>query len=86
MPNGDLLSPDCRTVPVRRLDGDEAERLGYAGPLLLSRVQFGRFGWWRNSKWYVVETVRRERRMTATARELQRYGVDVAAPTAERRR
>lgn len=77
MPRGDVLSPDTRTVPVRRLTAAEADRLGYAGPLQLSRVQFGRMGWWRNSKWYVVETVRRELRMTATAKELARYGVPV---------
>lgn len=77
MRDGDLLSPDSRTVPVRRLTAEEAERLGYAGPLQLSRLQFGRMGWWRNSRWYVVETARRERRMTATAKELSRYGVAV---------
>lgn len=79
MAERDVLSPDSRTVPVRRLAADEVERLGWAGPLQLSRLQFGRFGWWRNSRWYVIETVRREHRMTATAKELARYGVVVAA-------
>ena len=85
MHNGDVLSPDSRTLPVRRLGPDEAERLGFAGPLQLSRVQFGRFGWWRNSKWYVVETLRRQHRMTATARELRQYGIAVSAPAEVRR-
>jgi hypothetical protein len=77
MPDGDVLSPDSRPVPIRRLADDEADRLGYAGPLQLSRLQFGRFGWWRNSRWYVVETVGRERRMTVTAKELARYGIPI---------
>ena len=76
----DLFSPDSRRVPVRRLTDAEADRLGYAGPLQLSRVQFGRLGFWRNSKWYVIETARREPRMTATAKELLRYGIAPQIP------
>jgi hypothetical protein len=76
----DLITADSRTVPVRRLTADEADRLGWAGPLQLSRLQFGRFGWWRCSKWYVVETARREPRMTVTAKELSRLGVTVEGP------
>jgi hypothetical protein len=73
----DLLSPSTRTVPVRRLSPDEADRLGFEGPLQLSRLQFGRFGWWRNSSWFVVETARREHRLTVTAKELRGLGVTV---------
>ena len=70
-----MLGPDTRTVPVRRLSSVEAELLGFAGPLQLSRLQFGRFGWWRNSRWYVVETAGRTTCMTVTAAELRRLGV-----------
>ena len=82
MGNGDLLGPDRRTLPVRRLSPAEADLLGFAGPLQLSRLQFGRFGWWRNSRWFVVETARRQTRLTVTARELQRLGV--SAPSTRR--
>lgn len=75
----DVLRPDARTVPIRRLTNDEAERLGFAGPLQLSRLQFGRFGWWRSSRWYVVETTGRERRLTVTGAELRRLGIERGA-------
>jgi hypothetical protein len=77
--DGDLLSPDTRSVPVRRLTATEADRLGFAGPLQLSRLQVGRFGLWRNSRWFVVETVRREHRLTVTGNELRRLGVEPQA-------
>ena len=80
MRDGDLLSPDTRTVPVRRLTAEEADLLGFAGPLQLSRLQVGRFGWWRNSRWFVVETAaRRERRLTVTAKELRGLGIEPPA-------
>lgn len=71
----DLLSADSRAVPLRRLTPAEADRLGLAGPLQLSRLEFGRFGWWRRSRWFVVETPARERRLTVTATELIRLGI-----------
>jgi hypothetical protein len=77
--DGDLLGPERRTVPVRRLSPAEADLLGFAGPLQLSRLQFGRFGWWRNSRWFVVETARRQTRLTVTATELRRLGVPAPA-------
>jgi hypothetical protein len=73
---GDLLRPDTRTVPLRRLTAEEADRVEFAGPLLLSRLQIGRFGLWRNSRWFVVETMQGERRMLATGAELRQLGVE----------
>lgn len=66
-------------MPLRRLTEVEAEQVGFAGPLQLSRLQVGRFGWWRNSRWYVIETARRERRLTVTGRELRRLGIEPPA-------
>ena len=73
---GDVLGPDTRTLPVRRLSRAEADLLGFAGPLQLSRLQVGRFGWWRNSRWYVIETASsRQVRLTVTGAELRRLGI-----------
>ncbi len=69
------LEPDQRTVPVRRLRRDEVERLGFAGPLQLSRLQVGRFGRWRPTKALVVETPSGEVRLSGTAEELAVYGI-----------
>lgn len=80
MRNGDLLRPDTRTVPVRRLTQEEADRLEFAGPLQLCRLQVGRFGLWRPSRWFVVETTRGERLMTLTAAELRRFDVEPSGP------
>lgn len=77
MRNGDLFSPGTRTVPLRRLTPEEADRLEFAGPLQLCRLQVGRFGLWRNSRWLVVENTRGERLMTLTATELRRFDVEV---------
>lgn len=71
----DLLAADSRAVPVRRLTAAETDRLGLAGPLQLSRLEYGRFGWWKRSRWFVVETPARQRRLTVTATELIRLGV-----------
>jgi hypothetical protein len=75
-PRGRLrLEPDRRHVPVRRLTTAEAEHLGFAGPLQLSRVHVGRFGWFRPTPTYVVETHRGEVRMEGSADELAVYGI-----------
>lgn len=65
-----------RTLPVRRLTPDELDVLGYSGPLQLSRLQFGRLGYWRSSKWYCVESPQGERMMTVTKKELAVYGIE----------
>ena len=65
-----------RTLPVRRLTHAEVEELGYAGPLQLAQLQFGRLGYWRSSRWYCVETPRGERKMTVTKKELAVYGIE----------
>ncbi len=69
------LEPDQRTLPIRRLRPDEVERLGFTGPLQLSRLQVGRFGRWRPTKELVVETPSGESRLSATAEELAVYGI-----------
>jgi hypothetical protein len=73
------LEPDQRTLPIRRLRPDEVERLGFTGPLQLSRLQVGRFGRWRPTKELVVETPSGQLRMAGTAEELAVYGL-VAEP------
>ena len=65
-----------RTVPIRRLTNTELDVLGFAGPLQLSRLQFGRLGYWRSSKWYCVETPRGKRMMTVTKKELAVYNIE----------
>ncbi len=67
---------DTRSLPIRRLTEAECEKLGYAPPLQLGRLQTGRFGWWRNTKWYIVETSpARKRLMTSSLDELAIYNI-----------
>jgi hypothetical protein len=75
------LEPDRRTVPVRRLTADEVARLGFTGPLQLSRVEVGRFGFWRPTRTLVVETPAGVERMAGTAAELAAYDIGTEPTT-----
>jgi hypothetical protein len=67
-----------RLTPVRRLDDTDAERLGYAGPLVLSQRELRFvFGPWRRVDAYVVTHRQRGDLMVCTRRELEDLGVRV---------
>jgi hypothetical protein len=78
--SGLLLSPMQRLVPVRRLTAEECDRLGFAGPLVLSVRQMRWFGPWRSTRSYAVVRHPAEVVLSVSRRELVRLGVDPDRP------
>jgi hypothetical protein len=69
-----------RLVPVRRLTPEECDRLGFAGPLVLSVRQMRWFGPWRSTRSYAVVRHPAEVVLSVSRRELGRLGVDPDRP------
>jgi hypothetical protein len=69
---------ESRLQPVRRLDDADCDRLGFEGPLVLSRREYRfLFGPWRPVDAYVVTHRVRGDLLSCTRRELTALGVAV---------
>jgi hypothetical protein len=68
----------ARMQPVRRLDDVDCDRLGFEGPLVLSRREYRFvFGPWRPVDAYVVTHRVRGEMLVCTRRELEALGVSL---------